>query len=141
MDPITQRRTGFNFEVRSIVDYDANYLRDRVVSRVFVNDKETGIYAAMALDDEVIKSAIDVPLALERFGEDLERSVIDEFLGLRFREQVTDAHREIRKLQERINHLERTRWWHLRVHLKAARLRAKTWAATEAKRIADRLAA
>lgn len=101
-----KRVTPFNFSVVTEVDYDVNFMRDRLVSRVFVNDNYAGVYSAMALGEEV-----SADYALQHFGPDIERGLVDQFMGLGYRKQVRDLQRQVADLQAHIN---RVRWWQIR---------------------------
>lgn len=98
----------FEFAVRTIVDYDMNFLQDRLRSDVFVNGQPAGVYACMRIDDRLAR---DPREAIERFGPDLERMVVDEFMGLGYRKQVRELEVQVRALQA---HIDRPRWWQLR---------------------------
>lgn len=98
----------FEFQVRTLVDYDARFLQDRLHSSIFVNGNPVGVYAAMRLGEGMADSPRQ---ALERFGPDLERNVVDEFMGLGYRKQVRDLEDRVNALQAFI---DRPRWWQFR---------------------------
>ena len=98
----------FDFAVRTLVDYDANYLRDRLRSEVFINGQPAGVYSCTTIDERMATSPRE---AIERFGPDLERSVIDEFMGLGYRKQVRELEVQVARLQA---HIDRPRWWQFR---------------------------
>lgn len=102
------RVVPFDFAVRTIMDYDVNFLQDRLHSSVFVNGKPTGVYAAMRLDDDAYRYPQE---ALERYAPDLERLVVDEFMGLGYRKQVRELEVQVRALQA---YIDRPRWWQFR---------------------------
>lgn len=99
----------FEFAVRTIVDYDVNFLQDRVHSSIFVNGHPAGVYAAARVDD--YDGPINPAEAIARYGPDLERMVIDEFMGLGYRKQVRALEAEVRDLKA---YIHRDRWFHFR---------------------------
>lgn len=98
---------SFDFEVRTMVDYDMTYLQDRVIADVFVNGKPCGIYATVRCGDHTGHPQE----LLEHFGPDLERVVVDEFMGLGYRRKVATLEAEVAALKAHIN---RPRWWQIR---------------------------
>lgn len=101
------RVTPWAFQVRTLVDYDVNFLQDRIVSQVFIDGQNTGVYSVAKPFDDFENPQV----LLERYGADTERAVIDEFLGLGYRRRVVDLEREIKGLRERLDHVTRIRWW------------------------------
>lgn len=117
----------FDFAVRTIVDYDATFLQDRVHSSIFINGQPAGVYAAARVDDR-FDGPFNPAEAIARYGPDLERMVIDEFMGLGYRKRVRELEAQVARLQA---HIDRPRWWQFRpVRREWRRLRA---------RIADRI--
>ena len=94
--------TKFDFTVRTTSEYDPDFMWERVVSRVFIGDQDTGVYSA---------GAMFFGFPLSAAARETERSVIDEFVGTGYRKQVTALSREVRDLQARVDHLTRPRWW------------------------------
>lgn len=99
---------SFEFAVRTILDYDANFLQDRLCSSIFVNGEPTGVYSCLKVDDDIARSPAQ---AIERYGPALERSVVDEFMGLGYRKTVRELEARVNALQAHIN---RPRWWQFR---------------------------
>lgn len=128
----------FEFAVRTLVDYDVNYLTDRVVSSVFVNGHPSGVYATMRIEESPTTPG-DYANVLDQYGPDLERLVIDEFMGLGYRKELRAAQRQIEELQDRIDHLERPRWWHLRHQVGRLRAAVLSWVARKARNLAERV--
>lgn len=106
--PHHERVTDWSFRVRTMADYDMNFLQDRLRSEVFINDQPVGVYSVMCLPDEV---STDLAAALHFFGPKLERNVIDEFMGLGYRRRVGELERELRELKAFVN---RDHWWQFR---------------------------
>lgn len=100
----------FEFAVRTIVDYDVAFMQDRVHSSIFINGKPAGVYAAARVDDR-FDGPFNPAEAIARYGPDLERMVIDEFMGLGYRKRVRELEREVRDLKA---HIDRPRWWQFR---------------------------
>lgn len=120
----------FDFQVRTIVDYDVAFMQDRVRSDVFVNGKPVGIYAVAKVDDGFTRDGRHgLQRALETYGPDLERMVADEFMGLGYRRRVQELEYQVNRLQAMI---DRPRWWQFR----PVRRRWRTLRATMAARIA-----
>lgn len=103
----------FDFAVRTLLDYDASWMSDRVHASIFIDGKPTGIYSSKHID-EMPGSADERAGALELHGKAVERVAIDAFLDTGWREETVQLGREIRTLLERIAYLERVRWWQLR---------------------------
>lgn len=101
---------SFDFQVRTMVDYDVNFLQDRVRSEIFVNGTYCGVYAAAKVDDSFARDS-DLRRAMEFYGPELERMVVDEFMGLGYRKRVRALEDEVRALKAHIN---RPRWWQFR---------------------------
>lgn len=108
-----------NFAVRTMVDYDMKYLRDRLRADVFIDGKPAGVYACVAGFD-----GLSAEEALRTLGPEVERQVIDEFMGLGYRKRVRQLEVELRHLRAFV---DRDRWFHFvavrRAYAKA-RLRA-----------------
>lgn len=107
LPPSSVRVSAVNFRLRTIVDYDAAYLRDRVVTDLFMNDTPTGIHAIAQVDGWKVSPG----QAIEQHGPDLERLVIEEFMGLGYRRRVEKLEAALCELQQ---HVDRVRWWQLR---------------------------
>lgn len=102
----------FDFQVRTLVEYDMNFLTDRVRSDIFINGNPAGVYGCVRVDDSEFGSDREgLQRAMEAYAPDLERSVIDEFMGLGYRRQVRALETELRDLKAYVN---RDRWWHFR---------------------------
>ena len=100
----------FEFQVRTMVDYDMNFMSDRVVSEIFVNGVNTGVYATARVYESYSDYGTrqyELNKMLTDYAPELERIVVDEFMGLGYRERV-------RALEDRVRHLTRIRWWHFR---------------------------
>lgn len=111
--PGTSTVRPFEFAVRTLLDYDATFLTDRVHSSVFVNGKPTGVYAAVKIEESP-RGEWECRQVLERYGPDLERVVVDEFMGLGYRRRVAELEAQVQHLHAHIN---RIRWWQLRRRL------------------------
>lgn len=96
----------FEFQVRTLLDYDVNFLQDRVVSEVFVNGQKAGVYACARVE-EYPQTASQRRHVIEKYGPDLERLVVDEFMGLGYRRQALEA--EVATLKA---YIHRERWFH-----------------------------
>lgn len=96
----------FEFAVRTMVEYDMNFLQDRVRAEVFANGKPVGVYALARVPDEGTYP-MSPEEALRRFGPELERNVIDEFMGLGYRRRVQALENELAEIKNRLNR----RWW------------------------------
>lgn len=102
----------FEFQVRTLVDYDVTYMQDRVRSDVFVNGKPCGVYACAVVEEFFSDHGrAGLEEAMRIVGPDLERMVVDEFMGLGYRKRVRELEDKVQKLQAHIN---RVRWWQLR---------------------------
>ena len=95
----------FEFAVRTMIDFDMAFLQDRVRSEVFVNGKPCGVYAAIKVDDG--QYPVSPEEALRRYGPDLERVVVDEFMGLGYRRRVQVLENELAEIKNRLAR----RWW------------------------------
>ena len=114
---------SFDFQIRTMVDYDANFMRDRVRCDVFANGKPVGVYAAVAVDDRQFEaSRTGLRDAMQAYGPQLERSVIDEFMGLGYRRRVQELEDQVRELQA---YIHRIRWWQLRRKWQARKARSE----------------
>lgn len=105
------RVKSFDFQIRSMVDYDVNFLRDRVRSEIFVNGHPAGTYAVTALDanDVFGTDRASLQQALETFAPEQERGLVDEFMGLGYRKRVRALEIELKHLRD---YVERDRWFH-----------------------------
>ena len=104
--------TPFNFEIRISCDYDATFLQDRVVAKVYANGQYTGNYCAARPVEDLSQFGRGYEHELiRRYGPDLQRSIIDEFTGNRYRQQVGELSQELSDLREWVG---RIRWWQVR---------------------------
>ena len=106
------------FAVRTVVDYDPNYLRDRVHASIFINGQPSGIYAARAIEDS---NWVDPREVLVSHAPRLEQEVIREFMGIDYRDRIKALEAEVALLREHIN---RPRWWRRAGHAIARRWRS-----------------
>lgn len=100
----------FEFQIRTLLDYDVTFMQDRIHSSIFVNGQPCGVYAAARVDEQP-RDQWERTEVIRRYAPELERMVVDEFMGLGYRRQVQDLQREIDALKAHIN---RVRWWQLR---------------------------
>lgn len=130
------RVTPFEFQVRTLADYDVNYMRDQIRSDIFINGKPAGVYAVAVVDEAFTDcGAAGLQEAILRYGPNLERTLVEEFMGLDYRRRVKALERELQALREHVN---RPRWWQFhpaRRQITAARHRV----ARAFRRVADRV--
>jgi len=100
----------FEFAVRTLIDYDMNFMQDRIVSEIFINGQPAKVYSVARINESV-GSPEEAQHVMALYGPELERAVIDQFMGLGYRQQVRDLEREVRDLKAYIN---RPRWFHFR---------------------------
>jgi len=105
--PQNARLTTLSLVIRTMADYDMNFLQDRLVSDLWINGKPTGIHAVTRLPDEVVRGS-DASDAIRFFGDDLEQALIEEFVGTQYRQKVQVLEGIVRDLQDFV---ERDRWW------------------------------
>lgn len=96
--------------IRTMLDYDANYMQDRIRSEIFINGRYAGVYAATTFN-EAPRDEYERRQVLECYGPELERGLVDEFMGLGYRKRVKALEEQVSRLEAHIN---RTRWWHFR---------------------------
>lgn len=97
-----------DLEVRFMHDFDVIYLRDRVIADLFANGKPLGIYARAVMDDVDWR---DPHEAIQRYGPDLERSLINSFSrGLANTDRVDNLEAQVQRLHEEIIALRRPVW-------------------------------
>jgi hypothetical protein len=96
-----------DLQVRLTTEYDVRYMQDRIRADVFINRQSTGIYSVAAIDDREFGYGPDGLLrAMERYGPDLQRAAIDEFVGYNLRRKVSDLETQNNHLARRIGDLE-----------------------------------
>lgn len=81
-------------QVRTTTQYDATFLQDVVVAEIFINGRSTRIQAKARVDDREFPTAQSMAYVIERYGPELERMVIDEFVtggGMRERVQFLEG--------------------------------------------------
>lgn len=107
---ITARVTPFDLQIRTLAEYDANYLRDQIRSDLFINGHPAGIYAVAVVDDAFADLGREgLEEAIRRLGPDLERMLIEEFIGHGYRRRVKVLEDELKALRDHVN---RPRWFH-----------------------------
>lgn len=93
-------------QIRYMVEYDANYMQDRVRADLFANGQPLGIYAVAASHD------FDDPRELiPRYGRDLERAVLNQLsVGLTVSPRIDDLEAWCLRLhKDAVAH--RRPWW------------------------------
>lgn len=112
--------TSFNFSVRTLLDYDATFLSDRIVSEIFINGIKAGPYSAMRIEESP-RNEWERRDVIARYAPEMERGLIDEFMGLGYRRRVRELEDSLAALQMHVN---RVRWWQVKrrlAHRKAQR--------------------
>lgn len=110
---------NLDFQIRTLAEYDVCFMQDRLRADLFVNGKPTGVYAIAALGEEFTRHGqYGLQRAMETFGPDLERMVVDELIGHKYRKMVDGLEAEIEALKA---HVKRVRWWQVRRRLAARR--------------------
>lgn len=97
-----------DLQVRTIVEYDVLYMQDRVRADLFANGLPLGIYAIAAVGRDDVMSPAE---ALRVFGPELERMIVEEFMGLGYRRRIKDLEDQVQRLHEDVH---RERWWQFR---------------------------
>ena len=120
------RVVPLNIQIRTMAEYDIDYMRDRIVSEVFVNRTPTRIRAvAMAADEACFRGAQGMQDEVDRLAPELERMVIDELSGRPLRAKIETLEKQARWADDRIvtlrdqvdtleDHIHRIRWWQVR---------------------------
>lgn len=96
-----------DLQVRITTDYDIAFLEDRVVAEIFINRQPTGCRAVAKVDDREFDYRGDgLMRAMERYGPDLQRMAVEEFLGLGLRRKVDALEGQVTSLTRRVDDLE-----------------------------------
>lgn len=106
----TGRILPLNIEVRSLLEYDVDYMRDQVRSEVFINGMPTNV-SAVAVADDIYNFTYNFAGAREAFlrlAPEVERMAVQEFVGVDHRRRLDALRRQYLDLRD---YVERDRWW------------------------------
>lgn len=105
-------------QVRTMVEYDAGYMRDRVRADLFFNGHQAGVYAVAMIEDSPgflgAGGSAYLQRAMEEHAPGLEQMIVDELVGHSYRRRVVDLERQVQGLHDTVAHLTRPRWWQWR---------------------------
>lgn len=110
-----------DLQIRTMVEYDVNFMQDRVRADLFAGGHPAGVYAIAAVPRD---ENMHPQEAIRTFEPELGRMIVDQMLGHR-RHQALVA--EVRALRD---YIERDRWWQfmpVRRWASNARLVVRSW--------------
>jgi len=91
-----------DLQVRLTTEYDTAYLQDRVVAEVFINRQPTRCRAVAVVDERQFGYDPDSLLrAVEHYGPDLQRMVVEELIGTNLRAEVSRLGSVVREQDHR----------------------------------------
>lgn len=97
-----------DLQVRLTTEYDTAYLQDRIVAEVFINRQPTRARAVAVVDEREFGYGREGLLhAMERYGPDLQRMVVEELIGTNLRRKVSDLDNQGITLFSSVGTLER----------------------------------